>query len=422
MLQVAVISVHTCPLARLGSRETGGMNVYVRELSRHLGSRGVAVDVFTRRQEPDVPDIVEFGENARVIHLDAGPARAMDKYDVLRYLPQFTQGVREFQWRAGHSYHLVHGHYWLSSPVATALATQWHVPLVAMFHTLGQLKNRVSRNGSERENAERIEIERLAMLAADRVVAVSPTDMEQMADFYGALRSRIRMVPGGVDTDLFRPFFADAARALLGLGPGKLVLFVGRIQRLKGIDLLLRAFAQLINGWPEDEKPRLMVVGGRNPADLADPEATEMERLRILAAELGVGERVTFQGAVPHSSLPAYYSAADVVAVPSRYESFGLVALEAMACGVPVVASGVGGLQWTVQHGKTGFLVRRRDPKQFAAAIRAVLLDPDLHSSLSAGAVEAARGFSWASAADRTLQLYSELVEARSGCAAACMG
>lgn len=420
MLRVAMISVHTCPLARLGSRETGGMNVYVRELSRHLGSRGVAVDVFTRRQERDVQEAVEFGENARVIHLDAGPPRTIDKYEVLHYLPQFAEGVWDFQRRTGRSYHLLHSHYWLSGPVATALAAEWQVPLVVMFHTLGQLKNRVSRNGSERENAERIEIERLSMLAADRVVAASPTDMEQMVDFYGALSSRIRVVPGGVNTATFHPFPTDVARALLGLGPGKLVLFVGRIQQLKGIDLLLRAFARLVSDWSGEDSPRLMVVGGRNPTDEADPEAVEMERLRILARDLGVQDRVTFQGAVPHSMLPTYYSAADVVVVPSLYESFGLVALEAMACGAPVVASRVGGLQWTVQDGRSGFLVRRREPGQFAAAMRLVLQDEALRSSLSREAIEVAQGFSWASAADRTLQLYGELAPAHAGCLAAC--
>jgi D-inositol-3-phosphate glycosyltransferase len=418
MLRVAMISVHTCPLARLGSRETGGMNVYVRELSRQLGRHGVAVDVFTRRQEPGVEQVVEFGENARVIHLDAGPSRTIDKYDVLRYLPQFLEGVRDFRRRTGSSYHLAHSHYWLSSPVATSLASEWQVPLVVMFHTLGRMKNRVSRDGSERENAQRIEIERHSMLAADLVVAASPSDMEQMVSFYGALRSRIRVVPGGVDTSVFRPFPMEAARALLGLGPGKLVLFVGRIQQLKGIDLLLRAFAQLMAAWPDGDLPRLVVVGGRNPADGADPEALEMERLRILARELGVQDRVTFQGAVPHSLLPTYYSAADLVVVPSLYESFGLVALEAMACGAPVVASRVGGLQWTVQDGRSGFLVRRRDPRLFAAAMRLVLEDEALRTSLSREAVQVASGFSWASAAERTLQLYGELAPTPSGCAA----
>ncbi|MHB0867884.1 MAG: glycosyltransferase, partial [Chloroflexota bacterium] len=274
--------------------------------------------------------------------------------------------------------------------------------------------NRVSRDGSERENSERIEIERLAMLAADRVVAVSPTDMEQMVGFYGALQSRVRVVPGGVDTDLFRPFPSDAARTLLGLGPERLVLFVGRIQRLKGIDLLLRSFARLTGEWPETSKPRLMVVGGRNPADPGDPEALEMDRLRALARRLEVLDRVTFQGAVPHSELPLYYSAADLVAVPSLYESFGLVALEAMACGAPVVASRVGGLQSTVRDGRSGVLVRRRHPDAFAEAMAAILRDEELRSSFSEAAVEDAQDFSWAAAADRTLRLYQELVPARS--------
>lgn len=412
MLQVAMVSVHTCPLARLGSRETGGMNVYIRELSRRLGARGVAVDVFTRRQDAGSPEIVEFGENARVIHLSAGPPRPMDKYDVLEHLPQFIAGVDSFRARAGREYGLVHSHYWLSSPVANSLAAEWKIPLVTMFHTLGRLKNRVSRNGSERENRVRIEIERGSMLTAGRVVAASPTDMEQMIRYYGAPSSSIRVIPGGVDRGNFHPFPRDAARTLLGLGSGILVLFVGRIQRLKGIDLLLRAFARLVAGWAGEPKPRLMVVGGRNRVDSADPEAAEMERLRELSRDLGVLDQATFQGAVPHSMLPLYYSAADVVVVPSLYESFGLVALEAMACGSPVVASRVGGLQWTVQDGKTGFLVRRRSAEEFAFAVGAILRDPALRASMSEAAVDAAQSFSWDAAADRTFQLYSELVPA----------
>lgn len=420
MLRVAMISVHTCPLARLGSRETGGMNVYVRELSRNLGRRGVGVDVFTRRQDEGVDRIVEFGEGARVIHVDAGPARSMDKYDVLQYLPQFLDGVRSFRRDADVDYQVVHSHYWLSSPVATALSAEWGVPLVAMFHTLGKMKNRVSRAGSERENGERIEIERLTMLAGDRLVAASPADRDQMVEFYGALRSKIRVVPGGVDTTTFRPFPSEVARAVLGLGPGKLVLFVGRIQRLKGIDLLLEAFARLVADGSGGESPRLMLVGGRDLADRSDPEAVELARLRAVAHNLGLDGLVSFQGAVPHSMLPTFYSAADVVVVPSLYESFGLVALEAMACGVPVVASRVGGLQWTVQDGRSGFLVPRRDPELFAAAIRLILADDALRSSMAREAVEIAASFSWDAVADRTLRIYGELVPVETGCRAAC--
>ncbi len=412
MLQVAMVSVHTCPLAPLGSRETGGMNVYVRELSRRLGARGVAVDVFTRRQDPEIPEVVEFGENARVVHLETGPARPMDKYDVLEHLPEFARGVQEFHERGGRGYHLLHCHYWLSGQVGAWLAESWDVPLLAMFHTLGRVKNRVSRDDSEWESAARIDIERETMSRADLVVAASPTDMGQMVKYYGAAESRIRVVPGGVDTATFRPIPRHAARSLLGLGPETLALFVGRIQPLKGIDLLLRAFARLLEGWADGPMPRLMVVGGDNLADASDPEAVEMARLRGLAVDLGVIDHVIFRGAVPHDMLPAYYSAADVVVVPSLYESFGLVALEAMACGAPVVASRVGGLQWTVRDGENGFLVDRREPEWFASPIAAILRDRELRDRMSEAAVRIASGYSWDVVAEQTLGLYGELVPA----------
>ena len=386
------------------------MNVYIRELSRRLGARGVSVDVFTRRQDPDTPRIVEFGENARVIHLEAGPVGPTDKYRVLDYLPDFVQGVSEFRRREGRLYHLVHGHYWLSGPVSIHLAERWGIPLVAMFHTLGRLKNQVSTNGREREKSARLQVERETMLAAARIVAASPTDMEQMVRHYGVSPSRIRIVPGGVDSSLFHPLPRGVARGILGVGSEKQILFVGRIQWLKGIDLLLRAFAVLLAGWTDGPKPRLTVVGGRNPEDDSDPEALETKRLGKLASELGVLDHVTFQGAVPQERLPFYYSAADVVVVPSLYESFGLVALEAMACGTPVVASRVGGLQWTVRDGQAGFLVRRRSPEQFAAAMGLILRDEELRAQMSEGAAAAARGFSWDSAAERTLALYHELL------------
>jgi D-inositol-3-phosphate glycosyltransferase len=414
MLRVAVISVHTCPLARLGSKETGGMNVYVRELSRHLGARGAAIDVFTRRQDDGTPDVVAFGENVRVIHLRAGPSSPADKYEVIRHLPEFARGVMEFERASGGGYQLVHSHYWSSAPVAIALAHRWNVPLVTMFHTLGRMKNRVSENGQEREHTTRMEIEQAAMHASDMVVAASPTDMDQMVAHYGAIPSRIRIVPGGVDTELFRPLPRESAREALDMGPEKQLLFVGRIQQLKGLRLLIPAFARVTGVWRGSPKPRLTIVGGGRPADGSDSEVMEAERLRRLAAETGVEALVEFAGAVPHEMLPLYYSAADVVAVPSLYESFGLVALEAMACGAPVVASRVGGLQWTVRHGETGFLVPATSPEAFSSAIGLLLRDEGLRAEMSMGAVRVARGFSWDVAAERTLEMYGELVPALS--------
>jgi D-inositol-3-phosphate glycosyltransferase len=418
MLRVAMISVHTCPLARLGSRETGGMNVYIRELSRHLGARGVAVDVFTRRQDPTVQEVVEFGPNARVIHLDAGPPRPLDKYRVLDHLPEFAENVGRFRALAGRDYDVVHSHYWLSGPVAMSLADDWDVPMVAMFHTLGRVKNNVSRDGHEREHSVRIDIEQSVMDAADAIVAASPTDMEHMASYYEAQSSRIRVIPEGVDTSVFRPYQRSAARAKVGMGEESQLLFVGRIQRLKGIDLLLKAFAILLRGWQRGPSPHLTVVGGSSAAGSADPEVEERRRLQELAETLGVADHVTFQDAVPHEQLPYYYSAADVVVAPSTYESFGLVALEAMASGTPVVASRVGGLQWTVRDGETGVLVPRRSPEQFASALGRLLGDDSLRGRMARSAVQAAEDYSWDAVADRVMSLYGSLMP----CACACGG
>ncbi len=409
-----MVSVHTCPLARLGSRETGGMNVYVRELSRHLGSLGVAVDVFTRRQAPDVPTVVEFGANARVVHLEGGPERPLDKYGVLDYLPQFVTNVRRFQEAEGLEYDVVHSHYWLSAPVAMELASSWHVPMVAMFHTLGHAKNHVSRDGHERELLERIEIEEATMSAADRLVAASPTDMQQIVSYYHADPTKISMIPEGVDTSVFHPLDRLLSRTVVGMGHEPQVLFVGRIQQLKGIDLLLRAFAGVVRSWDRQPLPRLTIVGGGRRTS-TDPEAEELVRLQNLANSLDVGPLVTFRDAVSHYELPPLYSAADVVVVPSSYESFGLVALEAMACGTPVVASRVGGLQWTIRDGETGFLVPHRTPEAFANALGIVLGDPEVRLRMSEAAVRTAGKFSWDVVANRILALYEELLPCRRG-------
>lgn len=410
MLRVAVISVHTCPLARLGARETGGMNVYVRELSRHLGAKGAAIDVFTRRQDEGTPEVVQFGENARVIHLPAGPVAPVDKYDVIGHLPEFARRVSAFQAQAERRYDLVHAHYWLSSPVAIALALRWQVPLVTMFHTLGRMKNRVTEDGVERESRVRMEIEQAAVHASELLVAGSPTDMEHIVRHYGTLPSRVRIVPGGVDTNRFQPVPRQVAREMLGMGSERQLLFVGRLQRLKGVDLLIRAFATLLASWVNGPKPRLTIVGGGRFEAEPDPDAREEERLRALARELSVDNNVVFEGAVSHDALPLYYSAADVVAVPSLYETFGLVALEAMACGTPVVASRVGGLQWTVRDGETGRLVSATSTGEFSSAIGELLRDESLRARMSRNAIRQARGFSWEASAERTLELYGELV------------
>ena len=377
------------------------MNVYVRELGRALAARGVAVDIFTRRQSTDVPDVVEYSPGARVIHIDAGPHRHVDKYDVLDYLADFACGVQRFRALMGVSYDLIHSHYWLSGRLGLLFADHWGVPLVSTFHTLAQLKNRVAESAAEREQTVRYEIERRTMAGSDRVVALTAIDRQQILRHY-ATHSPIDVIPGGVDLNRFSPMPRGQARAALGLAPHqKILLFVGRIQRLKGLEVLVRAFARL-----GDLDARLLVVGGQPGTS---PESREIARLQHLVAKLGIEDRTGFVGAVAHEQLPLYYSAADVTVMPSSYESFGLVAVESLACGTPVVATRVGGLTSIVHDGETGLLVPWRDAQMFAESLRRVLEDTDLRRRLAANARESVLGYGWDRIADEHLALYEDL-------------
>ncbi len=377
------------------------MNVYVRELGRALAARGVAVDIFTRRQSTDVPDVVEYSPGARVIHIDAGPHRHVDKYDVLDYLPDFACGVQRFRALMGVSYDLIHSHYWLSGRLGLLFADHWGVPLVSTFHTLAQLKNRVAESAAEREQTVRYEIERRTMAGSDRVVALTAIDRQQILRHY-ATHSPIDVIPGGVDLNRFSPMPRGQARAALGLAPNqKILLFVGRIQRLKGLEVLVRAFARL-----GDLDARLLVVGGQPGTS---PESREIARLQHLVAKLGIEDRTGFVGAVAHEQLPLYYAAADVTVMPSSYESFGLVAVESLACGTPVVATRVGGLTSIVHDGETGLLVPWRDAQMFAESLRRVLEDTDLRRRLAANARESVLGYGWDRIADEHLALYEDL-------------
>jgi D-inositol-3-phosphate glycosyltransferase len=405
MLKIAVLSLHTCPLAPLGGWETGGMNVYVRELGRALAVRGVSIDIFTRRQSTDVADVVEYAPGARVIHIDAGPHRHVDKYDILDYVPDFACGIQRYRALTGASYDLIHSHYWLSGRVGLLFSDHWGVPLVSTFHTLAQLKNRVAESAAEREQAVRYEIERRTMAASDRIVALTAVDRQQMMRHYGDL-APIVVIPGGVDVERFSPRPQAAARAELGLPPrAKILLFVGRIQRLKGLEVLLRAFAQL-----GDLDARLLIVGGRPGTS---HESREIARLQHLAGRLGIGDRTRFVGAVAHELLPAYYAAANVSVMPSSYESFGLVAVESLACGTPVVATRVGGLRSIVRDGETGVLVPWRDADLFAERLRRVLQDETLRARLASQARASVLEYGWERVAEEHLALYAEVRAAR---------
>ncbi len=403
--------MHTCPLAPLGGWETGGMNVYVRELGRALAARGVTVDIFTRRQATDVADVVEYVPGARVIHIDAGPHRHVDKYEALDYLPDFACGVQRFRALVGISYDVIHSHYWLSGRLGLLFADHWGVPLVSTFHTLAQLKNRVAETAAEREQTVRYDIERRTMAGSDRVVALTATDRKQTIRHYGA-PTQISVIPGGVDLEHFAPRPRAEARAALGLGTSeRVLLFVGRIQRLKGLEVLLRAFGQL-----QDLNARLLIVGGLRGTS---HEAREIARLHHLAARLGIADRTSFVGAVDHERLPLYYSAADATVMPSSYESFGLVAVESLACGTPVVATRVGGLTSIVHDRETGFLIPWRDADLFAERLRRLLEDDPLRERLASHARQSVLGYGWDRIADEHLALYEDVRAARGAHAAA---
>lgn len=401
--RIALISYHTSPLAPLGGKETGGLNVYVRELAAELATRGLMVDVFTRRSDAGAAETVAISPSeapgaARVVHIGAGPAEPLPKEALLPHLDAFAKGIVTFAERERIAYDVLHSHYWLSGLVAERLKARWGLPHVAMFHTLAEVKNR-SRI-SEQEPAARIEAERTIARRAGRIVVASRGERDHLVRLYGADAGRIAVVPCGVDLDRFSPLDKQHARRQLGLpDDGRILLFVGRVEPLKGIDILLGAAAQL----ETDTGCFVLVVGGDSAA------AGELTHLRSLASRLGIAERVSFLGAVDHERLPLFYSAADVCVVPSFYESFGLVALEAMACGTPVVASRVGGLAGTVRDGETGYLIPWRCPEPFAERLELLLRNEELRRAFGQSAREYVARFRWSDVADAVLGLYGEL-------------
>ena len=415
MARVAMISVHGCPLDQLGSREVGGMQVYVRELSRELGRQGLHVDVFTRKTDPRLPRVVQFGERARVIHLDAGPAKRIDKNAVVQHLPAFIDNLDRFNHREGIEHRYVHSHYWLSGWVGARLGELWRAPHVTTFHTLGQVKNRANQGAGGRsgqlETDRRIEIERRVIRRADAIVASTEHERAALVEQYGARRESVAIIPPGADLATFEPVPREWARAELGLD-GEVLLFVGRIDPVKGLDTLLEA-VRLLRHRPT---LKLLVIGGSKPG-ARHVDADEWD-LRELATELGIDGRIEWLGPVEQEQLALYYSAADVTVVPSRYESFGLVALEALACGACVVASRVGGLPTIVRDGENGLLVPWRSGEAFAEAVERVLDQPALAARLREGALASRQRFSWAATASAMGALYEELARSREPVAA----
>ena len=401
-LRVAMLSVHTCPLAALGGKETGGMNVYVRELSRELGRMGLAVDVFTRSQDPTIRRVVSLGEGARVIHLPAGVQAPMPRERVYEHLDEFVDRMDAWRLASGIEYDLVHAHYWLSGVVGLALRERWGVPVLQMFHTFGRFKNGAARRRVDLEPSVRLDEEQRIVRTVDGLVAASVVERRALVTDYGADPSRTTVIPCGVDTELFRPGDRERAQARVNSGEGPLVLYVGRIAPIKGLETLLDAVAQLR---ARGSAVRLLIVGGE--AD--EPAAGHEAEIRRRVDTLGLRSAVRFAGAQPQEALRDYYVAADVTVLPSYYESFGMVALEAMACGSPVIGSRVGGLTTTVRDGVTGFLVPDGDARALAERIEALVGDADLRFRLGREGVQWAARHRWPCVAEAICREYARL-------------
>ncbi|WNV91073.1 D-inositol-3-phosphate glycosyltransferase [Umezawaea sp. Da 62-37] len=406
MKRIAVLSVHTSPLEQPGTGDAGGMNVYIVQTATRMAAKGVEVEIFTRATNSGLPPVVEMAPGIKVRHVVAGPFEGLGKEELPGQLCAFTAGVLRAEARHEPGYYdVIHSHYWLSGQVGWLARERWGVPLVHTAHTLAKVKNAALADGDNPEPRMRVIGEEQVVEEADRLVANTDVEAAELVDLYDAAPEKVLTIPPGVDLGTFTPGDRAAARAGLDLRPDQVVFaFVGRIQPLKAPDVLLRAAAELLARDPS-LRPRLvvLVVGGPSGSGLEQPKA-----LQQLAAELGITDVVRFLPPLAGPALARVYRAADVVAVPSHNESFGLVALEAQACGTPVVAAAVGGLPVAVRHGVSGCLVDGHDPAEWARALGHVALDPDLRARLAGNAVAHARGFSWERTTDTLLAAYSD--------------
>jgi D-inositol-3-phosphate glycosyltransferase len=413
--RVAMISFHTSPVDQPGTGDSGGMNVYIRAVADRLAAQGVDVDIFTRDRGDGAPSIEEIASGGRLIRVAAGPKAPVPKGYLPRYLPAFLGGVLDHAHDEGVGYDVVHSHYWLSGWVGRNAKEIWGVPLVTSFHTLGKVKNHSLARGEKPEPDSRLAGEERVIEGSDRILAPTPAEAAHLVGLYGADPGHIRLVPPGVNHSLFFPRNKDEAKARLHLAGLRLLLFVGRLQPHKGPDIAVRALAEVVARDPEATGDvMLAVVGGPS----GDTQGAEVAHLMDLASALGVGERVMFFPPQAQTRLADLYAAADAVLVPSRSESFGLVALEAQSCGTPVVAAATGGLRFVVRDGVTGSLVEGHDPADYATKLLAILRDPRGARKMGeAGVVHAIR-FSWDATAAEIREVYGDLLR-RGGSSAA---
>jgi D-inositol-3-phosphate glycosyltransferase len=400
--RLATLSVHTSPLHQPGMGDAGGMNVYIVEVSKRLARRGVEVEIFTRTTSGSQPASCELAPGVTVRHINSGPFEGLAKEDLPAQLCAFTHGVlRAEAGRAPGYYDLIHSHYWLSGQVGWLAKDRWGVPLVHTAHTLAKVKNLQLAEGDRAEPLARVVGEQQVVEQADRLVANTPTEARELIELYEAPPDRVSVVSPGVDLCRFSPGDRAQARERLGLPQrAKIVAFVGRIQPLKAPDVLIEALAEL-----RDPDTIALIVGGPSGSGLDRPTA-----LIELANALGVRDRVRFMPPQDADRLADVYRAANIVAVPSHNESFGLVALEAQACGTPVVAAAVGGLVTAVRDGVSGILIDGHAPATWANTLGLLLASPKWQQELSAGAVIHAEDFSWDNTVDHLLEVYSDVM------------
>lgn len=416
--RIAFLSEHASPTALLGGADAGGQNVYVDEVSRNLARRGYAVDVFTRRDSADAPEIIEWASGVRIVHLQAGPSWPRPKDELWPFMPEFRDSFLSFMLRDEVKYDLIHGNFWMSGWVASELRQRLHIPAVQIFHATGKTKRRHQKK-VDTSPGDRIKTELEVIRNVDRLIAQCPAERAELVDDYHADARKVVIIPSAVNTRVFRPIPQTDARRRIGLDlAGKVIVYIGRMLPRKDIRNIVRALALLLQ--QEDSclhSPAspltLMIVGGETvePDPVATPEIGELQRL---ARELGVSEHVRFIGKRQANELRDYYSAGDVVVTTPWYEPFGLTPLEAMACGRPVIGSAVGGITFTIKDGETGLLVPPRDPVALAASLQQLLSQPELSIRMGVAARKRVeREFTWSIVAMRTAALYETVMAER---------
>ncbi|MCD6577733.1 MAG: glycosyltransferase [Anaerolineaceae bacterium] len=412
-MNIAIISYHTCPLATLGGKDTGGMNVYIRDLTRYLGQFGIHADVFTRSQDEHMPHVLhDLGYGNRVIHIPAGPETPRPKKELAKYINLFAENILDFTKNKHNQYDLIFSHYWLSGLAALKLKKAWNIPIIHMFHTLALLKNKIALSKKDIEREYRIKEEKRVLSEIDKLIVATTDEKENLQTLYSTPSNIIEIIPPGVDLTHFYPIPIDEAKEFIGMPKNEnMILFVGRIEPLKGIDTLLKAISQLQLADVLSRCPHFLYIIGGDPDLDREQMNKEMLQLQDLCSKLGLDDLVLFLGKKDQDSLQYYYSAAEMLVMPSNYESFGMVALESMACGTPVIATQVGGLQHLVQDQRTGFVIPNDNPNALEEKITLLICKPELKEKMSQNSISYAQSFSWNTITKTIIEIFEATIK-----------